>query len=45
MRERLPNGVPGMRYRTSLSGNNGTYTLFVTFDVGVNLNTALVRFP
>src|SRR5439155_19300829 len=36
------NGVPGMLYMTSLSGNNGTYTLFVTFDVSVNLNTALV---
>src|SRR5262249_13748617 len=40
--EQQVNGVPGMLYMTSLSGNNGTYTLFVTFDVGVNLNTALV---
>jgi multidrug efflux pump len=40
--EQQVNGVPNMLYMTSLSGNNGTYTLFVTFDVGVNLNTALV---
>ena len=40
--EQQVNGVPGMLYMTSLSGNDGTYTLFVTFDVGVNLNTALV---
>src|SRR5437868_641788 len=40
--EQQVNGVPGMLYMTSLSGNNGTYTLFVTFDVGVDLNTALV---
>jgi len=40
--EQQVNGVPGMLYMTSLSGNNGTYTLFVTFEVGVNLNTALV---
>jgi multidrug efflux pump len=40
--EQQVNGVPGMLYMTSLSGNNGTYTLFVTFEVGTNLNTALV---
>src|SRR5882672_7451230 len=40
--EQQVNGVPGMLYMTSLSGNTGTYTLFVTFEVGVNLNTALV---
>ena len=40
--EQQVNGVPGMLYMTSLSGNDGTYTLFVTFDVGVDLNTALV---
>jgi multidrug efflux pump len=40
--EQQVNGVPGMLYMTSLSGNNGTYTLYVTFDIGVNLNTALV---
>ncbi len=40
--EQQVNGVPGMLYMTSLSGNNGTYVLFVTFAVGVNLDTALV---
>ena len=40
--EQQVNGVPGMLYMTSLSGNNGTYTLFVTFQVGTDLNTALV---
>src|SRR5262245_9493653 len=40
--EQQVNGVPGMLYMTSLSGNNGTYTLFVTFSVGTDLNTALV---
>src|SRR5205807_8925660 len=40
--EQQVNGVPGMLYMTSLSGNSGTYTLFVTFEVGANLNTALV---
>ncbi len=40
--EQQVNGVPGMLYMTSLSGNTGTYTLFVTFQVGTDLNTALV---
>src|SRR5438874_9203714 len=40
--EQQVNGVPGMLYMTSLSGNTGTYTLFVTFEVGTDLNTALV---
>src|SRR5437660_6684783 len=40
--EQQVNGVPGMLYMSSLSGNNGTYTLFVTFEVGTELNTALV---
>src|SRR5215475_7519485 len=40
--EQQVNGVPGMMYMSSISGNNGTYTLFVTFEVGTNLNTALV---
>src|SRR5947209_15336217 len=39
--EQQVNGVPGMLYMSSLSGT-GTYTLFVTFDVSANLNTALV---
>src|SRR6266852_2658215 len=32
--EQQVNGVPGMLYMSSLSGNNGTYTLTVTFDIG-----------
>ena len=40
--EQQVNGVPGMLYMTSLSGNTGTYTLFVTFEVGTDLDTALV---
>ena len=40
--EQQVNGVPGMLYMSSQSSNDGTYTLTVTFDLGVNLNTALV---
>src|SRR5262245_9951765 len=40
--EQQVNGVPGMLYMTSLSGNTGTYTLFVTFELGTDLNTARV---
>jgi multidrug efflux pump len=40
--EQQVNGVPGMLYMSSVSGNSGTYTLFVTFNVGTDLNTALV---
>jgi multidrug efflux pump len=40
--EQQVNGVPGMLYMSSTSGNNGTYTLYVTFQVGTDLNTALV---
>jgi multidrug efflux pump len=35
-------GVPGMLYMSSNSGSDGSYSLSVTFDVGTNLNTALV---
>src|SRR4051812_22907277 len=35
-------GVPGMLYMSSQMGNDGSYSLSVTFDVGVDLNTALV---
>ena len=31
-----------MLYMSSQSGNDGSYSLSVTFDVGTNLNTALV---
>ncbi len=40
--EQQVNGVPGMLYMSSQSSNDGTYTLTVTFDLGTNLNTALV---
>jgi multidrug efflux pump len=40
--EQQVTGVPGMLYMSSQMGNDGTYTLSVTFDVGVDLKTALV---
>ncbi|HEX3599428.1 MAG TPA: efflux RND transporter permease subunit [Lacipirellulaceae bacterium] len=40
--EQQVNGVPGMLYMSSQMGNDGAYTLTVTFDTGIDLNTALV---
>src|SRR5216117_2383858 len=40
--EQQVNGVPGILYMSSQSGNDGSYTLTVTFDIGTDLNTALV---
>src|SRR5271169_5834165 len=40
--EQQVNGVPGMLYMSSQMGNDGSYTLTVTFDIAVDLNTALV---
>src|SRR6516164_8209701 len=40
--EQQVNGVTGMLYMSSQSGNDGSYNLSVTFDVGTDLNTALV---
>ena len=40
--EQQVNGVPGMLYMSSQMGNDGSYTLTVTFDIGIDLNTALV---
>src|SRR5580704_4864233 len=40
--EQQVTGVPGMLYMSSQMGNDGSYTLQVTFDVEVDLNTALV---
>ncbi|HZZ27062.1 MAG TPA: efflux RND transporter permease subunit [Pirellulales bacterium] len=40
--EQQVNGVPGMLYMSSQMGNDGSYSLTVTFDIGVDLNTALV---
>ncbi|HVS34237.1 MAG TPA: efflux RND transporter permease subunit [Gemmataceae bacterium] len=40
--EQAVNGVEGMLYMSSQMGNDGTYSLTVTFDVGTDLKTALV---
>ena len=40
--EQQVNGVPGMLYMSSQCGNDGSYTLTVTFDIGTDLKTALV---
>ena len=40
--EQSVTGVPGMLYMSSQMGNDGTYSMSVTFDVDVDLNTALV---
>src|SRR5215472_8117777 len=40
--EQQVTGVDGMLYMSSQMGNDGTYTLTVTFDIGTDLNTALV---
>src|SRR6516162_9020705 len=40
--EQQVNGVEGMLYMSSQSGNDGSYNLTITFDVGTDLKTALV---
>ena len=40
--EQQVNGVPGMLYMSSQMGNDGTYSLTVTFDIGMDLKTAVV---
>jgi multidrug efflux pump len=40
--EQAVNGVHGMLYMSSTSGSDGSYSLSITFEVGTNLNTALV---
>ncbi len=40
--EQQVNGVEGMLYMSSFSANDGSYSLTVTFDLGFDLNTALV---
>ncbi|MHB1037862.1 MAG: efflux RND transporter permease subunit [Pirellulales bacterium] len=40
--EQQVNGVEGMLYMSSQMGNDGSYSLTVTFDVDTDLNTALV---
>src|SRR3978361_1025233 len=40
--EQQVNGVENMLYMSSQMGNDGSYSLTVTFDIGTDLNTALV---
>ncbi len=40
--EQAVNGVQGMLYMSSSSGSDGSYSLSITFDVGTDINTALV---
>src|SRR5215831_4471197 len=40
--EQQVTGVPGMLYMSSQMGNDGSYSLSVTFNVDVDLSTALV---
>ncbi|MDR3635055.1 MAG: efflux RND transporter permease subunit [Isosphaeraceae bacterium] len=40
--EQQVNGIEGMLYMSSQMGNDGSYTLTVTFDIGTDVNTALV---
>ena len=40
--EQQVNGVEGMMYMSSTSASDGTYTLTVTFELGVDLNIAQV---
>src|SRR5947209_11159221 len=40
--EQQVTGVPGMLYMSSQMGNDGSYSLTVTFEVGTDLKTALV---
>ncbi|MEN6406563.1 MAG: efflux RND transporter permease subunit [Thermoguttaceae bacterium] len=40
--EQQVNGVENMLYMSSQMGNDGSYTLTVTFDLGTDLDTALV---
>src|SRR5579885_1558499 len=41
--EQQVNGIDGMLYMASQMGNDGTYSLTVTFEVGTDLKTALVK--
>ena len=40
--EQQVNGVEGMRYMSSQCTNDGTYTLTITFNLGVDLNMAQI---
>ena len=41
--EEVVNGVDGMIYMNSTSGNDGSYTLEITFETGTNPDMALVK--
>lgn len=41
--EEQVNGVEGMMYMSSNSGNDGSYNLTITFDVGTDLDMATVK--
>jgi HAE1 family hydrophobic/amphiphilic exporter-1 len=41
--EQQVNGIPGMIYMQSFSTADGTYTLFVTFEIGTNIDLAEIR--
>src|SRR5476651_1979090 len=41
--EQQVNGVPGMLYMSSQSGNDGSYSLTVTFDIGTDVKTEIGR--
>ncbi|WP_439555072.1 efflux RND transporter permease subunit [Dyadobacter sp.] len=41
--ERAINGVPGMTYMTSVSGNDGVTTITISFNVGVDPDLAAVN--
>ena len=41
--EQQVNGAPNMLYMSSKSGNDGSYTLSITFDVGTNQDLAAVE--
>ena len=40
--EQQVNGIDGMLYMSSQMGNDGSYTLTATFDIGTDVNAALV---
>jgi multidrug efflux pump len=40
--EQEVNGIEGMLYMSSQMGNDGSYTLTATFDIGTDVNAALV---
>src|SRR6202044_238163 len=40
--EQQINGVPGMLYMSSVSANDGTSTITISFDVGYSLDVAAV---